>query len=60
MTTEFNSDTNKWQVKIVGTGLRDTAESGALSDLQIAGVSQEVDSHSDTMAVFNIIDVQDL
>jgi hypothetical protein len=40
--------------------LRDSADAGEVSDLQIAGVSQEVDSHSDTMAVFNIIDVQDV
>jgi hypothetical protein len=31
-----------------------------MSDLQIGGVSQEIESHSDTMAVFNIIDVQTL
>lgn len=60
VTTEFNTDTNKWQVKVVGTGLRDSAESGDMSDLQINGVSQEVDSHTDVMAVFNIIDLKDL
>lgn len=60
MTTEFNAESGKWQVKIVGTGLRDSADAGEMSDLQIGGVSQEIESHSDTMAVFNIIDVQTL
>jgi hypothetical protein len=58
--TEFNSDTSKWQVTVVGTSLRESADSEATSDLQINGVSQEMDTHSDTMAVFNIIDVKEL
>jgi hypothetical protein len=58
VTTEFDADTSKWQVKVVGTALRDSADAGAMSDLQINGKSQEVHSHSDTMAVFNIIDVK--
>jgi hypothetical protein len=40
--------------------LRDSAESGEYSDLQINGISQDVKSHSDTMAVFIITDVLDL
>jgi hypothetical protein len=40
--------------------LRDSAEAGDVSDLQIGGVSQEVSTHTDTMAVFNIIDVPDV
>lgn len=59
MTTEFDDDTGKWLVKITGTGMRDSAEAGEMSDLQINGVSQTVRSHTDTMAVFEIIDVQD-
>jgi hypothetical protein len=39
MTTEFDADNEKWQVKLVGTALRDTADSGETSDLQINGVS---------------------
>lgn len=60
MTTEFDADTSKWLVKVVGEGLRDTAESGDMSDLQINEVSQTVRSHTDTMAVFEITEVQDL
>jgi hypothetical protein len=40
--------------------MRDSADAGEMSDLQIGGVSQEIESHSDTMAVFSIIDVQTL
>jgi hypothetical protein len=39
MTTEFDVDTGKWEVKITGEGLRDSAESGDMSDLQINGKS---------------------
>jgi hypothetical protein len=39
MTTEYDADTENWQVKVVGTALRDSAESGTTSDLQINGVS---------------------
>jgi hypothetical protein len=58
MTTEFNTDINKWQVKIVGTALRDSADAGEMGDLQVGGVSQEVFTHTDTMIVYNIINVQ--
>jgi hypothetical protein len=40
--------------------LRDSAEAGEVSDLQIGGVSQTMKSHSDTMAVFTVTDVQDV
>lgn len=39
MTTEFDAVNMKWQVKLVGTALRDAADSGETSDLQINGVS---------------------
>lgn len=39
MTTEFDAENMKWQVKLVGTTLRDSAESGETSDLQVNGVS---------------------
>jgi len=54
MTTEWDEDTSKWLVKITGTGMRDSAEAGEMSDLQINGVSQTVRTHSDTMAVFEV------
>jgi len=56
MTTEFDADTGVWLVKVVGEGMRDSAEAGEMSDLQINSVSQTVRSHSDTMAVFEVID----
>ena len=48
MTPEFDSTTNNWQVKIVGTSFEGVA------DLQINGVSQESLSQSETMLVFVI------
>lgn len=39
VTPEFDADSGKWQVKVVGTGLRDSADAGPISDLQIDGVS---------------------
>jgi hypothetical protein len=60
MTTEFDVDSGNWEVKIVGTGLRDSADVGEVSDMQINKVSQDMKSHSDTMAVFTITDVLDL
>lgn len=60
MTTEYDADTETWQVKVAGVALRDSADSGTQSDLQINGVSQTVLTHSDTMAVFTVTDVKDL
>jgi hypothetical protein len=57
MTTEFDVETGKWEVKITGTGLRDAADSGDMSDLQLNGKSQTIKSHSDTMAVFTVDEV---
>lgn len=39
MTPEYDVDTETWTVKVEGTTLRDSAESGTTSDLQINGVS---------------------
>jgi hypothetical protein len=39
MTTEYDADTETWQVKVAGVALRDSADSGTQSDLQINGVS---------------------
>jgi hypothetical protein len=39
MSIEFDDTAEKWQVKVVGTALRDSAESGTTSDLQINGMS---------------------
>lgn len=39
VTTEFNADSGKWQVKVVGTGMRDSAEAGPMSELHIDGVN---------------------
>jgi hypothetical protein len=39
MTTEFDKDTASWLVKIEGTGLRDSADAGDMSDLQLNGKS---------------------
>jgi hypothetical protein len=33
MTTEFDSDSGNWQVKIVGTSLRDSDDAGDMGDL---------------------------
>lgn len=60
MTPEFDKDTSSWVVKIEGTGLRDSADAGDMSDLQLNGKSQAVLTHSDTMAVFTISDATDL
>jgi len=35
MTTEFDPDSAAWLVKFTGTGLRDSATKGEISDLQI-------------------------
>jgi len=58
MTSEFDAENGKWNVKIVGTGFGSTDDDKA--DLQIGGVSQKFVSHADTMAVFEITDVKDL
>jgi len=62
MTKEFDPDSNPpaWKIKIAGTGLRDSAASGAMSDLQINGVSQTVLSHTDTLAIFTVTNVPNL
>ena len=59
-TSEFDADSASWRVKVVGTGMRDKADSGPVSDLQINKVSQKMVSHTDTMAVFEITKVEDL
>jgi len=56
MTTEFDLDSGKWQVKVVGTGF--TAAGAA--DLQIDGVSQQSLTQGDTMLVFVVTEVKDL
>ena len=58
MTSEFDAENSKWNVKIVGTGFGSTDDDKA--DLQIGGVSQKFVSHADTMAVFEITNVKDL
>jgi len=58
VTSEFNTDTNKWNIKVTGTGFGTSKDTKTFADLQIEEVSQPVVSHSDTMAVFAIDNVK--
>jgi hypothetical protein len=60
MTTEFDPASFGWLVKFTGTGMRDSADAGEVSDFQINGVSQEMQTHTDTMAVFKVTNALDL
>jgi hypothetical protein len=54
MTSEFDMDSGKWLVKVVGTSF------AGVADLQINGVSQLSVTQTDTMLTFTVTEVQDL
>lgn len=62
VTTEFDTDSNKWQVKIVGTGFGtdDDAQLFVKVGTTAEWVEQTRQSQTNTMLVFDVDNVEDL